>query len=219
MIDHQPRSRASRMRQCCGMSRRGFPVAQVDYPHRSPGAVSLPCSYESENRAKRSHSPGAAGEAHGGAFRPNVGSRGNGIWRRFKPPSGDILNEFAHAARLCPASAEDLIFAPPLHRRGTAATTERTARRALPEDHALPHWSPADLLRPSAFPHPVGRLEIRETNISWIVLTGSYAYKIKKSVDLGFIDTSTLAKRNTCVRRNCDSTVVWPPTYMWTWWR
>lgn len=62
----------------------------------------------------------------------------------------------------------------------------------MPLDSAL---VAADLLRPSAFPHPVGRLEIRETNISWIVLTGSYAYKMKKSVALGFIDTSTLAKR------------------------
>jgi uncharacterized protein len=59
----------------------------------------------------------------------------------------------------------------------------------------LPGFMPSDLLTPSAFPHPVGPLEVRETNISWIVLTGSYAYKIKKSVNLGFIDSSTLSKR------------------------
>ncbi|MGO9946409.1 MAG: AAA family ATPase [Steroidobacteraceae bacterium] len=59
----------------------------------------------------------------------------------------------------------------------------------------LPGLIPADLLTPSAFPHPVGPLEVRETNISWIVLTGSYAYKIMKSVNLGFIDTSTLSNR------------------------
>ncbi len=64
-----------------------------------------------------------------------------------------------------------------------------------PQDNTLPALVPADLLRPSAFPHPVGRLEVRETNISWIVLTGSYAYKIKKHIDLGFIDASTLSKR------------------------
>ena len=64
-----------------------------------------------------------------------------------------------------------------------------------PQDNIIPAPIPADLLRRSAFAHPVGRLEVRETNISWIVLTGAYAYKIKKSIDLGFIDTSTLSTR------------------------
>jgi uncharacterized protein len=59
----------------------------------------------------------------------------------------------------------------------------------------IPALMPSDLLRPSAFPHPVARLEVRETHISWVVLTGPYAYKIKKSVDLAFIDTSALSKR------------------------
>ena len=66
---------------------------------------------------------------------------------------------------------------------------------APPQDNNVPVLIPAELLRRSAFAHPVGRLEVRETNISWIVLTGAYAYKIKKSVDFGFIDTSTLSKR------------------------
>jgi uncharacterized protein len=60
---------------------------------------------------------------------------------------------------------------------------------------ASPGFSPADLLRPSAFPHPVTRLELHETNISWVMLTGLYAYKIKKCVQLSFIDTMTLARR------------------------
>jgi len=63
------------------------------------------------------------------------------------------------------------------------------------QDTAVATFTPSDLLMPSAFPHPVGRLEVRETNISWVILTGLYAYKIKKSVDFGFIDTSTLSKR------------------------
>jgi aminoglycoside phosphotransferase family enzyme/predicted kinase len=56
-------------------------------------------------------------------------------------------------------------------------------------------FSPTDLLRPSAFPHPVTLLQLHETNISWVILTGLYAYKIKKCVQLGFIDTTTLARR------------------------
>jgi aminoglycoside phosphotransferase family enzyme/predicted kinase len=56
-------------------------------------------------------------------------------------------------------------------------------------------FTPADILVPSAFPHPVTRLEMRETNISWVILTGPYAYKVKKSVRLDFLDASTLARR------------------------
>ena len=45
------------------------------------------------------------------------------------------------------------------------------------------------------YPHPVHHLRVIETHISWVVLTGPYAYKIKKSVDFGFLDFSTLSKR------------------------
>jgi len=65
---------------------------------------------------------------------------------------------------------------------------------------AAPAFTPAHLLTPAAFPHPVDRLEVRETNISWVILTGPFAYKIKKSVELAFIDASTLEKR----RRMCE---------------
>lgn len=47
----------------------------------------------------------------------------------------------------------------------------------------------------ACYPHPVGRISIIETHISFIVLTGTFAYKIKKSVDLGFLDFTTLEKR------------------------
>jgi aminoglycoside phosphotransferase family enzyme/predicted kinase len=56
-------------------------------------------------------------------------------------------------------------------------------------------FKPEELLTPAAFPHPVTRLEMRQTNISYVILTGPFAYKIKKSVKLEFIDTSTLALR------------------------
>lgn len=45
------------------------------------------------------------------------------------------------------------------------------------------------------FDHPVGDIKLLETHISWVVLTGDYAYKIKKPVDYGFLDFSTLEKR------------------------
>ncbi len=51
------------------------------------------------------------------------------------------------------------------------------------------------LLDPAAFSHAVTHLLLRETHISWIVLTGHYAYKIKKAVRYDFIDASTLERR------------------------
>ncbi|NCF16579.1 MAG: aminoglycoside phosphotransferase, partial [Gammaproteobacteria bacterium] len=53
----------------------------------------------------------------------------------------------------------------------------------------------ASLLKPGAYPHPVANLELIETHISWVFLTGTYAYKIKKSVKLDFLDFSTLRLR------------------------
>lgn len=53
----------------------------------------------------------------------------------------------------------------------------------------------ASLLRPEAYDHPVAGVQLLETHISWVLLTGPYAYKIKKPVDLGFVDFSSLARR------------------------
>jgi len=51
------------------------------------------------------------------------------------------------------------------------------------------------LLRPETYPHPVANIEMMQTHISWIFLTGDYAYKLKKPLDLGFLDFSTLSRR------------------------
>ena len=56
----------------------------------------------------------------------------------------------------------------------------------------------SSLLRPDVYNHPVENIELIETHISWIVLTGKFAYKIKKPVDFGFLDLSTLEKRRQC---------------------
>lgn len=52
------------------------------------------------------------------------------------------------------------------------------------------------LLDPSVYDHPTESIHCRETHISWIILTGPYAYKIKKPVDFGFLDFSTLDQRH-----------------------
>jgi aminoglycoside phosphotransferase family enzyme/predicted kinase len=51
------------------------------------------------------------------------------------------------------------------------------------------------LLRPRAFSHPCADITLRETHISWVILCGGFAYKIKKPVDFGFLDFSTLDRR------------------------
>lgn len=51
------------------------------------------------------------------------------------------------------------------------------------------------LQNPTLFAHKVEYFKIIETHISWVLLTGGYAYKIKKSVNLGFLDFSSLDKR------------------------
>lgn len=58
----------------------------------------------------------------------------------------------------------------------------------------------ADLLTPEAYPHPAPAPRLIETHISWVILAGDFAYKIKKPVDFGFLDFSTLGKREHCCR-------------------
>jgi aminoglycoside phosphotransferase family enzyme/predicted kinase len=54
----------------------------------------------------------------------------------------------------------------------------------------------AALDNPLAYGHPVKYIRLIETHISWVILTGDYAYKIKKPVNFGFLDFSTLKKRH-----------------------
>jgi hypothetical protein len=56
------------------------------------------------------------------------------------------------------------------------------------------------LLHAAAFPHSTTEIRCLETHISWVVLTGPYAYKIKKPVTLGFLDFSTIELR----KHYCD---------------
>ena len=51
------------------------------------------------------------------------------------------------------------------------------------------------LCRAAAFDHPTSEITVRETHISWVILCGDYAYKLKKPVNFGFLDFSDLALR------------------------
>ena len=60
------------------------------------------------------------------------------------------------------------------------------------------------LLRPGAYDHPSDDVRLIQTHISWILLSGEFAYKIKKPVRFGFLDYSDLAQR----KEMCDQEVL-----------
>jgi uncharacterized protein len=56
---------------------------------------------------------------------------------------------------------------------------------------------------PAAYPDPVREVDVRQTHISAVFLADHFVYKVKKPVELGFLDFSTLAKR----RHYCEEEV------------
>src|SRR6266478_1729901 len=74
-------------------------------------------------------------------------------------------------------------------RRLLWVSTERTTAMHL--DSLI-----AALSRPDAYPHAVDAVDVRQTHISVVFLAGPFAYKLKKPVNLGFLDFSTLAQRD-----------------------
>ena len=52
------------------------------------------------------------------------------------------------------------------------------------------------MMQPGFYPHPVKEpIQLIQTHVSYVLLTGDYAYKLKKPVNFGFLDFSTLDKR------------------------
>jgi aminoglycoside phosphotransferase family enzyme len=48
----------------------------------------------------------------------------------------------------------------------------------------------------NAYPHQVSKITVEETHISWVILTGQFAYKLKKELKFGqILDCSTLKLR------------------------
>ncbi|MGA7934063.1 MAG: AAA family ATPase [Kovacikia sp.] len=53
------------------------------------------------------------------------------------------------------------------------------------------------MMQPEFYPHPVAEsIQLIQTHVSYVLLTGDYAYKVKKPVNFGFLDFSTLDKRH-----------------------
>ena len=67
------------------------------------------------------------------------------------------------------------------------------------------------LLRPQAFAHPVTRIDLEETHISWVILTDNFVYKIKKPVVLDFLDFGDLEKRKFYCHEEIRLNKPWAP--------
>jgi len=73
---------------------------------------------------------------------------------------------------------------------GHASTMSDTAPQEAAQRQLI------DALRtPARYPTPCDEVEVIETHISWVLLCGEFAYKIKKPVDLGFLDFTSLERR------------------------
>ena len=51
------------------------------------------------------------------------------------------------------------------------------------------------LMKPEAYDEQPGRIELTQTHISFVFLTRKFVYKVKKAVNFGFLDFTTLEKR------------------------
>ena len=51
------------------------------------------------------------------------------------------------------------------------------------------------LLTPAAYPHHPEKIELVQTQMSFVFLTDNYVYKVKKPVNMGYLDYTTMDKR------------------------
>jgi len=76
-----------------------------------------------------------------------------------------------------------------------------SARRIRPAE--LPPLVRA-MLQPAFYPRRSARVRLVQTHISWVFIAGDRVYKVKKPVDFGFLDFSTLRKRAQACRREVE---------------
>ncbi|MDP6452844.1 MAG: AAA family ATPase [SAR202 cluster bacterium] len=60
------------------------------------------------------------------------------------------------------------------------------------------------LTLPEAYPHDASSIRLVETHVSWIFFAGDYVYKVKKPVDFGFLDFTSMDKRRMFCRREVE---------------
>ncbi len=67
----------------------------------------------------------------------------------------------------------------------------------------LPEMAQA-LLEPEAYPEAPGKIELVQTQMSFVFLAGDYVYKVKKPVNLGYLDYTTQEKRQFYCQREVE---------------
>ena len=93
-------------------------------------------------------------------------------------------------------AAAGIVAAVPSPRARSPRAPRCVYHRAKPAVGLVVENSTVNALKQAAsWPHPVASVRLIETHISWVFLTGDYAYKVKKPVDYGFLDFSTLERR------------------------
>jgi len=60
------------------------------------------------------------------------------------------------------------------------------------------------LLKPGIYPDQPQNVELVQTQMSFVFLAGNYVYKVKKPVDLGYLDYTTLDKRRFYCQREVE---------------
>ena len=79
---------------------------------------------------------------------------------------------------------------------------------------ALPEIAQA-MLKPETYPEPPQKIELMQTQMSFVFLAGDYVYKIKKPVDLGYLDYTTLGKRKFFCQKEVElNRRLCPETYL-----
>jgi aminoglycoside phosphotransferase family enzyme/predicted kinase len=71
------------------------------------------------------------------------------------------------------------------------------------------------LLKPAAYPEATGKIELVQTQMSFVFLTEEFVYKVKKAVDLGYLDYTTLDNRHFFCQKEVElNRCLCPETYL-----
>ncbi len=62
----------------------------------------------------------------------------------------------------------------------------------------------AAMQQPKFYPHRARKVELIQTHISYVFIAGNYVYKVKKELNLGFLDFTTLEKRQYYCRKELE---------------
>ena len=71
----------------------------------------------------------------------------------------------------------------------------------------LPELAQA-LLQPKAYPEATGKIELVQTQMSFVFLTDEFVYKVKKPVNLGYLDYTSLTSASSTASVRLSSTAV-----------